>query len=286
MTNADDIRRYFEKSTLSTNAERHEAIFEQIQRAHDQSKNTAPALSRLNSRRTIMKSPITKLAAAGVVIAVALIVASQFGGSATGVAWGEVIARLEASRGVVFRRTMTSSNQSGDDGYRMIYSCPTHSRTDHHKGGQIVSSLYCDYNTKTLVSIQHERKSYLDHQLGEQAVRDHQTEVAPKAWVQKFLSCKYRKLGQKTIEGILCEGLETTDPTFGDADSPVDSLMLRLWVSVETGYPVLCEGNIVFEADKGVRIEAVLDQFQWDVELDASEFEPRIPADYEDMRTQ
>ncbi|MHC4702070.1 MAG: hypothetical protein ACYTFQ_16010 [Planctomycetota bacterium] len=230
-----------------------------------------------------MKSPITKLAAAGGMIAVALIVTSQFGGSATGVAWGEVIGRLEASRGVVFRRTLTRSNQSGEDGYRMIYSCPTHSRTDHHKGDQIIGSLYCDYNTKTLVSIQHERKSYFEHQLGEQAVRDHQTEVAPKAWVQKFLSCKYRKLGQKTIEGILCEGLETTDPAFGDSDSPVDSLMLRLWASVETGYPVLCEGNVVFEADKGVRIEAVLDQFQWDVELDASEFEPKIPPDYESM---
>ena len=79
------------------------------------------------------------------------------------------------------------------------------------------------------------------------------------------------------------EGLETTDPTFGDSNAQVDNLMLRLWVSVETRYPVLCEGSVVFEGDDGVRIETVLDKFQWDVELDASEFEPKIPPDYEKM---
>ena len=229
-----------------------------------------------------MKSPITKLAAAAVVIAVVLIGASQFGGSATSVAWGEVIGKLEVSQGVIFRRTMTRSDWPGEDGYRMIYSCPTHSRTDHYKADQIIGSLYCDYNAKTLVSIQHDRKTYFDHELGEQAMQE--TEASPKAWVQKFLSCEYRELGQRTIEGILCEGLETTDPAFlDDSDPPVESLMLQLWVSVETGYPVLFEGNAVRQADNGVRIEVVMDRFQWDVELDASEFEPKIPPDYELM---
>ena len=228
-----------------------------------------------------MKSPITKLAAAAVIVGVVLIGVSQFGGSAASVAWGEVIGKLEVSQGVIFRRTMTRSDRPGEDGYRMIYSCPTHSRTDHYKADQIIGSLYCDYNSKTLVSIQHDRKTYFDHELGEQAMQE--TEVSPKAWVQKFLSCEYRELGQRTIKGILCEGLETTDPAFGDSDSPVDSLMLQLWVSVETGYPVLCEGNVVFEADDGVRIEAVLDNFQWDVELEPSEFDPKIPPDYESM---
>ena len=234
-------------------------------------------------RRTIRKSPITKLAAAGIIIAVVVLGMFEFIGTdgTSGVAWGEVIGKLEVSQGVIFRRTMTRSDWPGEDGYRMIYSCPTHSRTDHYKADQIIGSLYCDYNAKTLVSIQHDRKTYFDHELGEQAMQE--TEASPKAWVQKFLSCEYRELGQRTIEGILCEGLETTDPAFGDSDSPVDSLMLQLWVSVETGYHVLCEGNVVFEADDGVRIEAVLDNFQWDVELEPSEFDPKIPPDYELM---
>lgn len=231
-----------------------------------------------------MKSPITKIAAAAVMIAVVLIGIGQLGGSATSVAWGEVIAKLEASRGVILRRTMTSSNRPGEDDYRMIYSCPTHSRTDQYEADRITGSLYRDYNARTMVRIEHDDKRYFRHTMSEQTAQDHRDEISPKAWAQKVLSCECRKLGQKTIDGILCEGLETTDPAFlDDSDPPVDSLMLQLWVSVGTGYPVLFEGNAVNKADDGGRIEVVLDQFQWDVELDSSEFEPKIPPDYELM---
>ena len=68
MKSAEDIKKYFQKSTLSTNPDRHEAIFEKIQRAQNQSKTTAPALSGLKLRSKIMKSNITKLAAAAVII--------------------------------------------------------------------------------------------------------------------------------------------------------------------------------------------------------------------------
>ena len=68
MKSTEDIKKYFQKSTLSTNPDRHEAIFEKIQRAQDQSKTSEPASHRLNLRSSIMKSPITKLAAAAVII--------------------------------------------------------------------------------------------------------------------------------------------------------------------------------------------------------------------------
>jgi len=238
--------------------------------------------SSLTRRRIIMKSPITKGAAAAVIIAAVLIGVSQFGGSATSVAWGEVIGRLEASRGVILRRTMTSSNRPGEVGYRMIYGCPTHTRTDQYEADRITSSRYCDYSARTMVRIEHDDKRYVRRPMSEQEAQDHRDEISPKAWTEKFLSCECRNLGQKMIDGILCEGLETTDPAFlDDSDPPVESLMLQLWVSVETGYPVLLEGNAVNKPDDGGRIEVVLDQFQWDVELDPSEFEPKIPPDYE-----
>jgi hypothetical protein len=72
MKSVEDIKRYFQKSTLSTNHNIHEAIFEKIQRAQDKSKTTTPASYRLNIRSNIMKSRITQLAAAAVIIAVLL----------------------------------------------------------------------------------------------------------------------------------------------------------------------------------------------------------------------
>ena len=283
MRPADNINELIKKLKLKASTDLDKRVHDDISMALAESNKTESAIKQPNIGRTIMKSPITKITAAAVIIIAVLIVVSQFGGSATSVAWGEVIGKLEASRGVIYRRTMTRSNRPGEDGYRMIYSCPTHSRTDRHKADQITDSLYCDYSAKTLVSIQHGRKSYFDHQLGEQAVREHQTQVAPKAWLQKFLSCEYRKLGQKMIDGVLCEGVETTDPSLDESGSPVESVLAQLWVSVETGYPVRCEGSVVFEGDNGVLIEAVLDKFQWDVELDPGEFEPIIPSDYEQM---
>jgi len=68
MKSAEDIKRYFQQATLSTNPDRHEAIFEKIQRAQAESKTTVPASHRPHYRSNIMKSPITKLAAAAVII--------------------------------------------------------------------------------------------------------------------------------------------------------------------------------------------------------------------------
>jgi len=287
MKSADDIERYFQKSTLSTNSRRHEAVFEKIQRAQDQSKDTAPVLSGPKIRNKIMKSPTIKLATAAVVIAAIALGLLEFidGGGTSGVVWAEVVTKVEASRGVILRRTMTSSMMPGEVDYRMIYSCPTHARTDQYEADRITSSLYRDYNARTSVRIEHDNRRYFRNTMSEQTAQDHQNEIDPKAWVRKFLSCECRNLGQKTIDGILCEGLETSDPAFlDDSDPPVESLMLQLWVSVETRYPVLFECNAVNRPQDGGRIEVVMDQFQWNVELDASEFDPKIPQDYELMQ--
>ncbi|HSW02667.1 MAG TPA: hypothetical protein VLI39_21065 [Sedimentisphaerales bacterium] len=102
----------------------------------------------------------------------------------------------------------------------------------------------------------------------------------PAWWVQKFVTCKYAKLEPKEIDGTLCEGIETTDLALLEGpESRVNSLVARLWVSIETGYPVLFEG----EFDGQQKSYTVFDQFQWDVAIEPSVFEPNIPAGYEQM---
>jgi hypothetical protein len=105
----------------------------------------------------------------------------------------------------------------------------------------------------------------------------------PTKWVENFQSCDYSKLGQKTIEGVLCEGFETTDQAFTGQDVPpelkIDSIVAHLWVNVETGYPVLLE--VEFEGMFSGKTS--FDQFQWDIELEPSVFEPKIPSNYEQM---
>ena len=99
MKSVEDIKRYFQKSTLSTNDDRHEAIFEKIQRAQDQSKTTTPASYRLSLRSNIMKSRITKFAAAAVIALAAIIGISQFAGGT--ITFADVIKPILNARTVV-----------------------------------------------------------------------------------------------------------------------------------------------------------------------------------------
>jgi len=102
--------------------------------------------------------------------------------------------------------------------------------------------------------------------------------------VQQILSVEHTVLGEKTVDGMLCEGLETRDPAVvGDVVDMVSSLdvHLELWVDVQTQYPVRFESRVVAEAEGEVlESECVMDQFQWDADLDPSHFELEIPDDY------
>jgi hypothetical protein len=284
MKSAEDIRRFFQKSKLSTNPERHEAMFEKIQRAQDQSKNTASIQSELDLGSKIMKSHITKLAAFAAVIVLVVLGLFEFlsSDSSSGIVWAEVAQKVEVSRGVIYRNRATHSVGPADSDYSIVYLSDTKSRDDSYKGEKIIRTSHCDFDAKTFTWIAHDAKKYTQDTMSEETLREqHGAWASPKRWITEFLSKDHRKLGQKIIDGVLCEGLETTDTTFGVSTFEVDSLLARVWVSVETGYPIMLEGEITGGGDDNIHIKGILDQFQWDVELDASIFEPNIPPDYE-----
>ncbi|MCP4256569.1 MAG: hypothetical protein GY774_03470, partial [Planctomycetes bacterium] len=58
-----------------------------------------------------MKSRITKLAAAAVIVIAVMIGMNQLVGSAGSVAWGEVVRNIEASPGFVFRLRQTYNRE-------------------------------------------------------------------------------------------------------------------------------------------------------------------------------
>ena len=80
----------------------------------------------------------------------------------------------------------------------------------------------------------------------------------PRRWVERFVACEHSLLGQKVVDGILCEGIRTTDPGLageGAEQLQIESLTATLWVDVQTAYPVLLEG----EFDGIVDVEASRD---------------------------
>ncbi len=226
-----------------------------------------------------MKRPRVKLAVAAALIAVIGLGILEFigTGSKSGVVWAEVARKVQASRGVTFRATerVVPDTYDQEVDFSMQYYTSTQSRLDNYKGGEIVKTIYGDCNTKTVVLVDHFHKSYIKETGAK--MPDRLGAMDPNHWVQSFLSCRHRELGQKIIDGVLCEGIETRDPAFYGGGNPPEPPVARLWVNVETGYPVQFEGERVYDETRHTFVQ---DQFQWDVELDESLFEPNIPAGY------
>jgi len=223
-----------------------------------------------------MKSPITKLSAAAVVIAVIVLGLFEIlpTDSTSGVVWAEVIKKVEASRGVIFRARNTGSRDPNDDwpnGYTIFWRSAAVSRMDKYRSGRIHRSIYLDYDGKTTIGVLHDARMYSREPMSDQTAQGERGWSDPQGLLKLALSVEHRALGQRMIDGMLCEGIEATGP---------DGSTGQLWAAVETGYPVLVE----IEATKGdVRSTGSMDQFQWNVDLWAQGVEPEIPADYESL---
>jgi hypothetical protein len=247
--------------------------------AHGLSQTDTSTATPTIARSIIMKRPIVKLAVAAALIAVIGLAILEFIGTGgkSGVVWADVARKVQASRGVIFRSTERIVPDTYDQqvDFNTQYLTSTQSRLDCYKGGEIIKTIYGDCNTKTVVLVDHFHKSYIKETGAK--MPDRLGAADPNKWVQRFLSCQYKELGRKTIDGVLCEGLETRDPAFFGGGDPPEPPLARLSVSVETGYPVQLESERVYD---GARHTSTEDQFQWDADLDTSLFEPNIPADY------
>jgi hypothetical protein len=292
MRPADEIENVVKKMSFKAGPEMDKDLWAETSKARNEFRKTILASSQNNIGRTIMKSPIVKLAAAAVIIALVVLGLFEFIGTdnTSGVVWAEVVQKVQASRGLIVR-SMDLSPSSEDD-YSITYTSPRYCRRDFYKDGQIIRTGYVDFtgsDTNTLIDVFHIKKfclttTYKKSEYG-LFLEWHDDWTNPGFLVQKILSGEHSKLGQITIEGVLCEGVETTDPAYlGPLPEQVNNLKVefRLWVGAKTGYPVLYESKMSGEYKGEVwESESVMDQFQWDVELDPGIFEANVPPDYE-----
>ena len=256
--------------------------------AHGPTKTTESAMPILKGR-TIMRNPIAKLA-----VAAALLTALGLGvwaflstGHHSGVVWAQVADRVNASGGFIYR-TRTIQTDPGHEGpiefTTMTYNSPAHGLRIEGIEGAAVDS-YTSYDNGTRVSLFHDMKRYTQHTLPPRpagAEAEPPAGAMAKAMIQQFTFGGYRELGRRTIDGVEAEGIETENPLGFGGNFPVDSVTAQLWVSVETGYPVLMKSNIV-GINGTLHNQMIMDQFQWDVDLDPSEFTAEIPPDYEPL---
>ena len=245
--------------------------------------------------RIIMKSRITKLAAAAVIVIAVLVCIRQFGGSIDGttVAWAKVIETIENAHTLTSRekRTLTCEGKElpflGTSEVMKYASSEYGVREDMHKDGQRLSHTYWLLKENECVNITPMLKQYKRKPLTEAEKRVlHQ--MTPDGIANLIRTSEYVELGRKTIDGVDVEGLEIRGPDLVVAPVKLDDIVIRMWVDVETYLPVLIEAEAVtsdkyltaFTGGKPVEVELLAGEFQWDVELDSEIFEPNIPDDY------
>jgi len=262
------------KLNVKAGPQLHERMLAHIRQADGQSRETTTAPWEPLLRRLTMKTSIIKLATMTVLIAAVLIGFHQFGVAPEGVAWGEVLEKVEASQGIRFRSRKTVSGEPK----KFVRNCRTqmHRLTDWHDEGTNTRTMYFNLEERTLLWIAHDKKVWSKTDLDEQKVESIRNDWRdPTSHAKQILAAAYQKLGRKTIDGVSCEGVIVTDQTALEAKDPTRA---ELWVSVETGYPVLMKLEILSE-ENGSPVETILvDEIEW--EIDDSAFEIEIPSDY------
>ena len=239
MRSSENMERLIKNLNDTTSARMDEDVLRDVLRTLDESEE-ASALIQPNIMRTIMKSPITKLAAAAVIVIAVLIGMNQLVGSAGSVAWGEVVRNIEASPGFIYRmKQIYNREETGKIELNMMaYGSTQYGfRLDGYNDEEVTVQTYATLSDGTMTGVDHRSRTYTRTALADDARAEIES-MHPKDAIRESLSGEYTKLGRKTIEGIEAEGIEIDRPSESRSNCQV---VIQLWVAVDTGFPILIE---------------------------------------------
>jgi len=252
-----------------------------------------------NIWRTIMKSSITKLAAAAVIIIACSTGLILWKSTGSGIALADVLTRIEQVTGYTYQVNSITTRQkltgtrtstvlvSKEDGIKMTITKADPNSVQSQPGRYMVGTeWYLLPRANSLVLVNHKKKTY-SRFIYDGVKLDFYKEQynEPRTIIKQILSCEHKSLGQSVIDGITVEGFQTTDLNygggfFGEADrkGEPEKVDVKLWVDVNTFLPVRLEEDIVTK--KEGRIYEVSYDFRWNVVVNPDDFNPNIPEDY------
>ena len=234
----------------------------------------------------IMKSRITRLAAAAVIIIAVLAGIYHFGGSIDGasVAWAEVVEKVEQIESFIFQHKINIKGAAGlPEGTpvnleSVVYISEEYGiRRDTHLGEKTISIAYTPLSGTIITELIPIMKKYIKASMTEEQIRKMHEEVNPTGMIKEFMSFEHVELGREIIDGAEAEGIEVDDPKF--LAFMFENAKGRLWVDVETDLPVRIEIEGV-SSGGAVETKIVSYEFDWNTELEPGVFEPNIPDDY------
>ena len=282
MRPADNIHSQIKKLQLKTSADLEKIVHDEISQALAHSEKIEPAHTELTAWRTIMKSRMTKwAAAAAVIIIAALIINFEF--STSGVAWGALVEKIESVESVVYRLTTNVKMQGMPQGQTpktetiAYYSSEYGSRVENYINDKLSFTMYLNPIENVYVTVMPEQKKFMRFTKSPDELRQISDKDDPRVMVRHMMSTEYKQLGRDNINGIDVEGIECTGPKV--MGGMFEEATARLWVEIGTDFPVRIEIEGIVSGGQ-MEMSMVMDDFQWNVELDPALFVPDIPPDY------
>jgi hypothetical protein len=219
-----------------------------------------------------------KVAAAAVVILGIVLAVNLFdrtGGS--NAVWADMIKQVEQAQDFICR---VQQDNTGDPDLEMVQyrSAKYGYRMDMYRDGRLVAAQYHKPSSSMLYVIVHRDRTYALVEFTEEQREAMQAQSNAQGLVEYFRSFDFEEIGRKKIDGVTASGIEVTDPE--PLKAVFDESSVRLWVDIETTWPVRIEWEGVAKRGE-VRVTTVLDRFQWNPSLSAGEFEFEIPDDYQ-----
>jgi len=295
MRPADNMNDLIKKLQLKASADLDSRVHDDISGALARCEKTQSARSEPIIWRTIMKGKTAKLAAAAVILTGVLVLASVFVGTNKSVVLAGVLERVEQAQAFMYKMDMTVTGSmvpempAGEqkiqatmiisNEYGMKYEMDM-GITDPISGETMTQQMYILPDQKVMISLMPQQKKYMRMELDDDLLaRTKKQNNDPREMMKQILGCEYTELGRSEIDGIEVEGFETTDPKF--SAGMAEDVKVKLWVDVETWLPVLWEMDMTM--NEQMQVHGVISDFQWDILVDAGDFEPVIPEDYTSM---
>jgi hypothetical protein len=263
---------------------------ESTSRAVDKVRRTLTGETNIDSNnrmwRIIMRSPITKLAVAAVVIIAAGLAIHYFAGEGTQkcCAWTQIADKVAQFKTCVCWTHMKLSGglAAGPEVDSKIYISSGYGyRIDTFADGNIIQQAYMATDYNAMIIVTPPQKKYRRMVLTDEALAAAKN-TDPRVFVTQFAfgTLGHQKdLGKDIINGVEVRGIEVNNPPA--TKGVFNNFIGRMWVDTATEYPVRMEVEAEYgTGEKKGNTVQVMDGFEWGKELDPAIFEPNIPSDY------
>jgi outer membrane lipoprotein-sorting protein len=269
MRPADKTKQFIKNASINSNPEVNEAVLKELLNELDKSMSMPCAAQEPNIWRTIMRSPVTKIAATVLVIVSVIVVAHFLDVPTESAAWADVVRPILTARTVVFNVISAEGENVPITRIMNMGTQRIRSEVLSPDGKTVQVIVITDLDTSRMLTLNPKQKiaALIDlKDLPEkpenvlEVLRNMVTEI------QNDPDVSVEPLGEKEIDGQIAKGFRATGP----------DVEFTVWADPQSALPIRME-------QKWRQIHYEFTDFEFDVVLDESLFNMEIPEGYSTM---